>query len=190
MIRDIVQIGHPALREVASPLAVDEITSQQTQQVLKDLLETLHAANGAGIAAPQLAIPLRVFLVEVRDNPRYPFRPRYPLTYVINPEITFLTKDRFPHYEGCLSIPQLRGIVPRCPEIRVQGLGHDGAPLDFEVRGISAGVFQHEYDHLEGILFTDRVEDTKSYCTVDEFQNRYQNEYRRVIDELTARYET
>lgn len=188
MIRDIIQIGHPTLRQVASPISLHEIMSEAVQQLLSDLLETLHAANGAGIAAPQVAIPLRAFLVEVRDNPRYPFRPKYPLTFVINPKITFLTEERFPHYEGCLSIPQLRGIVPRCPEIRVQGYSRDGAALDFEVRGISAGVFQHEYDHLDGLLFLDRVEDTTSYCTVDEFQSRYQDEYRRVIDELTARY--
>ena len=118
---DIIEIGHPTLREVASEVPVDEIKSAPVQDFIDSLIETKREANGAGIAANQVDNTWRIFVVEVASNPRYPYKPEYPLCVMINPEITYLTEDRYESFEGCLSIPNLRGVVHRCPVVRVEG---------------------------------------------------------------------
>ena len=107
-------------------------------------------------------MPLRVCVIEVKKNPRYPYKPDIPLTVLINPKITFLTKKRISVYEGCLSVPNLRGQVERCPEIKVEGLDRNGESVNFISKGISAGTFQHELDHLDGLLFTDHLKGANS----------------------------
>ena len=154
---DIIEIGHPTLREVASEVPVDEIKSAPVQDFIDSLIETKREANGAGIAANQVDNTWRIFVVEVASNPRYPYKPEYPLCVMINPEITYLTEDRYESFEGCLSIPNLRGVVHRCPVVRVEGYNRDAEAVEFEVKGISAATFQHEADHLNGVLFTDRI---------------------------------
>ena len=151
-VLEIIEIGHPTLREIAEPVPVDEIRSPAVQEFIDSLIDTKRRANGAGIAANQVDNTWRIFIVEVASNPRYPYKPEYPLTVMINPEITYLTEDRFENFEGCLSIPNLRGVVHRCPIIKVTGYDRDAEPVEFEVRGISAGTFQHEADHLNGCL--------------------------------------
>src|SRR5690349_20006854 len=141
---EIAQIGNPVLRQPAAEVSQAELLSKSFQQFIDDLIETKLAANGAGIAAPQVSVSKQVFVVEVQDNPRYPYKPNYPLTVVINPNITYLSTKRFNNYEGCLSIPDLRGVVARCPKIRVEGLDRAGKPLTLIVKGITAGTFQHE----------------------------------------------
>jgi len=188
MILPITKIGDPVLRQIARPVSELELRSNEVQQFIDDLIETKRAANGAGIAAPQVAKLWRIFVVEIKDNPRYPYKPNYPLTVVINPEITFLTEERFDSYEGCLSIPDMRGQLQRCPEIRVKGLDRNANPIDIVVRGITAGTFQHENDHLDGILFPDRVTDTKTLSTWAEFQKHYEPQFRRVVESVVARY--
>ncbi len=185
---EIIEIGHPTLREVARELSIDEIADTATQQFFDDLITTKREANGAGIAANQVDRALRVFVVEVASNPRYPYKPEYPLTVLINPEIEFMTEDKFDNYEGCLSIPNLRGMVPRCPSITVKGLDRHANPVEFTVRGLSAGTFQHEQDHLEGILFPDIVEDSRTLCTWNEFANRYQQSFSESVQKIEARY--
>lgn len=185
---NIVEIGDPVLREVADKVTQEEISTPDFQLFIDNLIETKRLANGAGLAAPQVSVLKRVFVVENIDNPRYPYMPNIPLTVVINPEITFLTEDRYDIYDGCLSIPNLRGVVKRCPEIKVKGRDRYGAPLDMTVRGISTGPFQHENDHLNGILFTDKLEDLKSLCTIDEFKRRYENNFRMEVEALIAKY--
>ena len=113
MIYPITKIGDPILRQIAHQVPESEIKSAEVQQFIDDLIETKRAANGAGLAAPQVAKLWRIFVVEVQDNPRYPYKPNYPLTVVINPQITFLTEERFDSFEGCLSIPELRGQLQR-----------------------------------------------------------------------------
>ena len=121
---------------------------------IDDLIDTMHAVNGAGIAANQIGIPYRLFAVEVRGgNPRYPYKPPIPLAILINPVVSFLSDETFENYEGCLSVPNLRGAVMRHLEVSVSGYDRDGAHQSFEVRGYSAGTFQHENDHLDGVLF-------------------------------------
>ena len=188
MVREIAQIGNPVLRAKTEEVAPADIGSSEIQTLVDDLIETKRAVHGAGLAAPQVSVPLRIFMVEVGDNPRYPYKPRFPLTVVINPEISFLTDERFDNYEGCLSVPNLRGIVERCPEIKVEGLDRQGKPIDMVVRGITAGSFQHEYDHLDGVLFTDRVKDTKTLCTWEEFKKHHESDFREHVERIRIRY--
>lgn len=165
MILNIAQIGNPILRQVAQEVKEEEIKSDKVQLFIDDLIETMHSANGAGLAATQVSVPWRIFVIEVKDNPRYPYKPNIPLTVLINPKIEFLTDERFENYEGCLSVPNLRGVVERCPEIVVKGYGRNGRSVEIVAKGITAGTFQHEFDHLDGLLFLDKVKDTKSLCT-------------------------
>src|SRR5262245_41474595 len=129
-------------------------------------------ANGAGLAAIQVYRPVRIVAVEVMNNPRYPYKPNIPLTIVVNPVLTPLCTERFENYEGCLSVPNLRGIVERFAEVRVTGMERDEHPFDRVMPRLSAGTFQHECDHLDGVIFVDRVKDPRTLCTWAEF-DRY-----------------
>ncbi len=184
----IIDIGHPTLREVATEVPVEQIKSAEVQQFIDELIATKREANGAGIAANQVDNTWRIFVVEVGKNPRYPYKPEYPLTVMINPTITFLSEERFKNYEGCLSIPNLRGVVNRCPVVRVQGFNREGEAVDFEVRGISAGTFQHEDDHLNGVLFTDKLADSRSLCTWEEFSLRYEQDFIQSVKQVVEQY--
>lgn len=185
---EIVNIGHPTLREVATAVPKDEIKTAEVQQFIDDLITTKREANGAGIAANQVDNTWRIFVVEVGNNPRYPYKPDYPLTVMINPKITFLSDARFENFEGCLSIPGLRGVVHRCPVVRVEGYNRMAEKVDFEVRGVTAGTFQHEDDHLDGILYTDKLVDTKSLCTWEEFSKRYEDDFRNMVIGVEQKY--
>jgi peptide deformylase len=171
----IAQIGHPVLRRRAREVGRDELRSGEMQQFIDDLVETMRDATGAGLAAIQVYNAVRIFAVEVKDNPRYPYKPNVPLTIVVNPVITPLSDETFDNFEGCLSVPNLRGVAQRFAEVRVTGWDREGQPFDREVRGLTAGVFQHENDHLDGTIFVDRVKDTKTLCTWAEF-DRYHKE--------------
>lgn len=173
-LRKIAQIGHPVLRRRAREVAPDELHTPGVQGLIDDLIETMRDANGAGLAAPQVFEPLRICVLEVQDNPRYPYKPNIPLTVLINPVLTPVGDARFDNYEGCLSVPDLRGVVPRHAEIRVEALDREGARLDFVARGITAGTYQHECDHLDGALFVDRVEDPTTLCTWKEFARHHE----------------
>jgi peptide deformylase len=168
----IAQIGHPVLRTRAREIGRDELLSDEVQGFIDDLIETMRDANGAGLAAIQVYRPVRIFAVEVKDNPRYPYKPNIPLTIVVNPVIEKLTDETFENYEGCLSVPNLRGVVNRFAAVRVTGWDREGEPYHREVRGLTAGTFQHENDHLDGTIFVDRVKDPKTLCTWAEF-DRY-----------------
>jgi len=168
----IAQIGHPVLRQRARDLSRDELLASETQRFIDDVVETMRDASGAGLAAIQVHRPVRVVAIEVKDNPRYPYKPNVPLTIVVNPVLTPLGDERFENYEGCLSVPNLRGVVERAAEVKITGMSRDGAPFERVARGLTAGTFQHECDHLDGVLFVDRVKDPKTLCTWAEF-DRY-----------------
>ena len=185
---DIIEIGHPTLREVAAEVLVEEINSSAVQDFIDSLIETRRQANGAGIAANQVDNTWRIFVVEVANTPRYPYRPEYPQCVMVNPEVSYLTEDRFESFEGCLSIPNLRGVVHRCPVVKVTGYNRSAEPVEFEVKGVTAATFQHELDHLNGILFTDRLVDPRSLCTGGEFNERYEDSFRRVVEEVETTY--
>lgn len=188
MIRDIIEIGNPALREVAKEIPIEDVQTEAVQELVDDLVETMHHANGAGLAATQIAVPLRVCVIEVNKNPRYPYKPDIPLTVLINPVITFLTEERLSVYEGCLSVPNVRGEVNRCPKVRVQALDRKGGEIDIVVKGITAGTFQHELDHLDGVVFVDKVKDSKTLCTLKEFAEFHENKFRDVVKQIVEYY--
>lgn len=165
-IRKIAQLGEPVLRQPARPLRPEEIGSPTTRTLVADMVETMRDADGAGLAAPQVYEPLRLCVIELANNPRYPNLEPIPLLILINPIVTPLThgapadppdSDAIWVYEGCLSVPGLRGRVRRPRKVRVQGLDADGGALDFVWEGFRAAVVQHEVDHLNATLFVDRA---------------------------------
>jgi peptide deformylase len=187
-IRAIAQIGHPVLRDRAREVTAEELGSAEIQRLIDDLVETMRDAGGAGLAAPQVHVPLRIFAVEVADNPRYPYKPPIPLHVLVNPVVTPRGERTYPSYEGCLSIPNLRGLLPRYAEVDVTWLDRDGTPRTAAVRGLSAGTFQHELDHLDGVLFVDRA-DPATLTTWREFERHHRAPWlETVADEIaTAR---
>ena len=188
MIRKIVQIGNPALRQIADSVDVNLIQSDEIQSLIDDLIETMRDANGAGLAATQIAVPLRICIIEVNKNPRYPYKPDIPLTVLINPKVTFLTEERINVYEGCLSVPNMRGQVDRCPEILIEGFDRDGQEVSFISKGISAGTFQHELDHLDGLIYTDRMSDASSLTTIDEFAEHHEEKFKDQVINIVKKY--
>lgn len=186
-VRDIVTVGHPVLRERARAVTPAELASAEVQQLIDDLIDTMHHANGAGIAANQIGVPLRVTTIEVNDNPRYPYKPRIPLTVVVNPIITPLDDEMVEINEGCLSVPNLRGTVSRFVNVRVQYLDRDGAAHDEIKRGLTAGTFQHECDHLDGMLFLDRVTDPTTFTTWEQFERFHRAAFVQRITQFVQR---
>jgi peptide deformylase len=187
-LRKIAQIGHPILRERAREVSPEELKSVSVQTFIDDLVATMRDASGAGLAANQVHEPIRVCAIEVKDNPRYPYKPNVPLTILVNPVLTPIGDETFENYEGCLSVPDLRGVVRRHAEIRVTALDRHGAPIDRVVKGVTAGTFQHECDHLDGKLFLDRVEDPTTLCTWKEFARRNEAAFRDRVLALVERY--
>jgi peptide deformylase len=187
--RKIVEIGHPVLRERARELTPEELGSEAVQALIDDMIETMRAANGAGLAANQVGETARVAVVEVREgNPRYPYKPPIPLTVIVNPVIEPLDEEVEQINEGCLSVPNLRGEVPRQMTIRLRYLDRDGAEHEEVRRGLTAGTFQHELDHLDGVLFVDRVTDPKTLTTWAEFERFHRDAFveraRRIVERV------
>jgi peptide deformylase len=176
------------LREVAREVSKEELASKDVQRFIDDLVETMFDANGAGIAANQVFKPIRIAAICVKDNPRYPYKPNFPLTILVNPDVTFTSDDTFMNYEGCLSVPNLRGEVPRRAGVRVRALDRDGKTLDFEVKGLTAGTFQHELDHLDGKLFVDRVTDTRSLATWADFEKYHLKDFAARAHAIVQKY--
>ncbi len=187
-IRKIATIGHPVLRQVARELTREELRSDKVQRFIDDLVETMRDAAGAGLAANQVYEPIRITAIEVNKNPRYPYKPNYPLTILVNPIVTPTTDDTFVNYEGCLSVPNLRGEVRRFTGVRVRAWDREGNDLDFEVKGLTAGTFQHEVDHLDGKVFLDRVEDTRSLTTWADFERFHMAGFVERAKALVAKF--
>ena len=184
----IIQIGHPTLRQRAREVTAPELGSPELHRVCTDLVETMRAANGAGLAAPQVDIPLRLFAVEVGGNPRYPYKPRLGLRVLVNPVVRPISDETYESYEGCLSIPDLRGLLPRSTEVEVTYLDLDGNEHVERFGGLSAGTMQHELDHLDGVLFPDRVSDPTTLCTWEMFRAYRQDAWLERIRTLLARF--
>jgi peptide deformylase len=172
MILKVARLGHPVLRTAARAVAVEEIGTHDFQKLLDDMVETMHEYAGVGLAAPQVHLPLQVAVLEVERHPRYPDIPSVPLTYLINPVVTVLEATTVDEWEGCLSIPDLRGCVPRFKKLRVQALGRNAEPLDIVAADFHARVLQHETDHLKGDVYLDRMPDMRSLAHLAEW-NRY-----------------
>ncbi len=183
----IITVGHPTLRERARELSLGELQAPETQRFIDDLIETMRAAGGAGLAANQVGDLRRIAVIEVDDNPRYPYKPPNPLTVLVNPLITLVDEETFPINEGCLSVPDLRGVVPRHVTIRVSYLDREGQSREELRRGLTAGTFQHEVDHLDGVLFLDRVSDPSSFSTWEQFDRFHRDAFVAQARELVAR---
>jgi peptide deformylase len=187
-VLDIVTVGDPVLRERAHELSLDELHSPEIQGLIDDMIETKRAAHGAGLAANQVGRAVRVAVVEVEpDNPRYPYKPPVPLTVIVNPVIEPLDPEIFVVNEGCLSVPGLRGDVERFVNLQVRYLDRKGEPHEELRRGLTAGTFQHEVDHLDGILFLDRVEDPTTFSTWEQFDRHRRAEFEARARELVER---
>jgi peptide deformylase len=186
-VREILTVGHPVLRERAREVGVEELATAETQRFIDDLIETMRHANGAGLAANQVGVPIRIAAMEVGDNPRYPYKPRLPLTVVVNPIIEPIDNETVEINEGCLSVPNLRGTVSRFVNVRVRYLDRDGQPHDEIKRGLTAGTFQHECDHLDGKLFLDSVTDPTTFTTWEQFERFHRAAFVERITEFVAR---
>jgi peptide deformylase len=154
-VRPVLKMGHPLLRQVARP--VTEFGTLELRELVRDMDETMRSLNGAGLAAPQIGASLRVVIFEVTRNPRYPEAGEVPYTVLVNPELTPLGDETEDGWEGCLSVPGLRGLVPRHRRLRYRGVDLEGRLIDRTVEGFHARVVQHEVDHLDGILYPMRL---------------------------------
>lgn len=184
----ILLLGEPLLRTRSREVTLEELAAPATQSFIDDLVETMRHANGAGLAAPQVGNAVRIVAIEVGDNPRYPYKPRIPLTVLVNPVLEPLEGELFANYEGCLSVPNLRGVVDRHTRLRLKALDRHGAPVDRVVEGLSAGTFQHECDHLDGVLFLDRVSDPRTLSTWDAFEKHHRAAFVARVEALVRKY--
>lgn len=169
-ILKVCHLGHPVLRRVAEPVPPESIAQPAFQQFIDDMIETMHEYEGVGLAAPQVHVSQQVAVLEVGKHPRYPDVPSVPLTVLINPRVTVLTEETVDGWEGCLSIPDLRGVVPRYCELRVEALDRHGEPMDFIAKDFHARVVQHEYDHLQGKVYADRMPSLETLTHLAEWQ--------------------
>ena len=168
----VAHLGHPILRQRAEPISPEAIGAPETQRLVDDLLETMDDHDGAGLAAPQVHVSHRLVVYGVRANPRYPDAEEVPLTVLINPVLTPVVEEQEEDWEGCLSVPDLRGRVPRFTRVGVQAYGRDGRQLAFTAEGFHARVVQHECDHLDGVVYLDRMRSLVSLSFLPEF-HRY-----------------
>jgi peptide deformylase len=175
------------LRERARELTADELGSVEVQRLVDDMIATMRDAGGAGLAANQVFEPVRIGVIEVAQNARYPYKPDIPLTVIVNPSWEPLDQELFENNEGCLSVPDLRGNLFRHVSIRVRYLDRDGKPHDEVRRGLTAGTFQHEIDHLDGRLFVDRVADPTTLATWTQFDRHQRAAYVARAEALVAR---
>jgi len=166
MIRPILRMGDPLLLRVAQP--VEHFGTPELKELLQDMLDTMHAADGAGLAAPQIGVSLRVVIFGVDENPRYPEAEVVPRTVLINPVLEPLSKDMDEAWEGCLSVPGMRGVVPRYTALRYRGFDEEGRAFSRDVSGFHARVVQHECDHLDGILYPRRIRDLTLFGFTEE----------------------
>jgi peptide deformylase len=165
-VRPILRMGDPRLRRPAQP--VEAFDTPDLHALIEDLIDTMRANIGAGLAATQIGVPLRVVVFEVTANPRYPEAPPLPLTVLVNPEITPLGPDVVEGWEGCLSVPGLRGVVPRAAAVRYQARDAAGRAVVRDADGFHARVVQHECDHLDGVLYPDRIRDFTRFGFIEE----------------------
>ena len=182
-VLQIATVGDPVLRGRAAEVSDEELRSPELQQLIDDLIETRRAAGGAGLAAVQVSVPKRIAVVEVDEaaRRRYPYKPPVPLTVIVNPEIEPLSEEKLLINEGCLSVPGLRGDVERYTRIRVDYFDRNGLKRSDVVDGLTAGTFQHEVDHLDGVLFLDRVTDPTSFSTWEQFERHHLDAFLRRV---------
>lgn len=184
---NIAQIGHPILRNKTKDIPINEIKSENTKKIIEKMIKTMRKHNGAGLAANQIYEPIRICIIEVLDNPRYKHLNTIPLKVLINPKV-IIKKDTatFNSYEGCLSVPNLRGKVKRYNTINVTYYTKDAKKITEDIKGLESIVYQHEIDHLDGYLFTDKVEDNSTLVTYENYQKYYEEEYKKELENFNS----
>ena len=184
---NIAQIGHPILRNKTKDIPINEIKSENTKKIIEKMIKTMRMHNGAGLAANQIYEPISICIVEVLDNPRYKHLNTIPLKVLINPKV-IIKKDSatFNSYEGCLSVPNLRGKVKRYNTINVTYYTMDAKKITEDIKGLESIVYQHEIDHLDGFLFTDKVEDNSTLVTYENYQKYYEEEYKKELENFNS----
>jgi peptide deformylase len=187
-VREIIRMGHPALREVAEPYPIESIGSPAFDQLVEDLIDTLAASGGIGLAAPQINERVQVALVHIPGGPhRYGDLETVPPTIYVNPVIQVLDDSRQGYWEGCLSVPGLRGFVVRPQRIAIDYFDREGKPKHTEVTGFTATVFQHEFDHLQAKLYIDHIEDSRLLVFEDQFLEHDLDERTQSLQEEVTR---
>lgn len=177
ILLQVAQLGSPILRKKAKD--VGNIKDEKVQSLIENLAATVMDVDGVGLAAPQVYEPLRIFIIASHPNPRYPNAPKMKPTAIINPKIISMSGEKLKDWEGCLSIPGIRALVPRYKSVKVEYTIRNGRVNKKEFKDFIARIFQHEYDHLEGIVFLDRLESTKDTVT--------EKEYQRIITKQTKK---
>jgi len=177
----VARLGHPVLRQRAQDLAKGQLRSAEVQRLIDDMIETMAEYDGAGLAAPQVHVSLRLSVLEV---PAEEGRPEIPLMVFANPVLTPLGEEKTLGWEGCLSVPDLRGRVPRYTKVRLEALDRQGKSFSLEAEGFFARVLQHECDHLDGRVFLDRMEDLGSLTHLAEFERFWAPEDGEAADEI------
>ena len=171
-ILKVARLGHPVLRQPADPVPVEDIRTPEVQRLIDDMVETMREYNGAGLAANQVHTLKQICVIEVTDNPRYPEAESIPLTVLINPVVTPLTTEMENGWEGCLSVPDMRGVVPRHTSVRLEAYDREGNRVDVVAKEFLARVIQHETDHLRGVVYLDRMNDLSTLTHLTEW-NKY-----------------
>jgi peptide deformylase len=172
-ILKVARLGHPVLRRPAPPVSLEVLRSPETQRFIDDMVETMREYDGAGLAANQVHTLKQIAVIEVLANPRYPDAPEIPLTVVVNPVVTPLTEETEDGWEGCLSVPDMRGVVPRYTAVRLQCLDREGQPIDVVAKDFFARVIQHETDHLNGTVYLDRMRDLSTLTHIAEWNKHW-----------------
>ena len=172
-ILKVARLGHPVLRQKALPVPVDKIRSAEFQRLVDDMVETMHEYDGAGLAGNQVHVPLQVAVIQVEANPRYPEAPVIPLSIVVNPVVTPLTDEMEDGWEGCLSVPDMRGMVPRHTAVRLEYHDREGDRQVIDAKEFFARVIQHETDHLNGIVYIDRMRDLRTLSHIAEWNRHW-----------------
>ena len=170
MILKVARLGFPSIRTAARPVDVEQIRTHDFQKLIDDMVVTMHEYSGVGLAAPQVHLPIQLAVLEVHDHPRYPDMPEVPLTVLINPKVEILDRSLVEDWEGCLSVPDLRGRVPRFKQLRVTALGRNAEELEIVASDFHARVIQHETDHLKGEVYLDRMPDLRTLGFMAEWQ--------------------
>ncbi len=179
-IRPVLRLGDPRLLKVASN--VDQFNTVELNNLIKDMLDTMEAEDGVGLAAPQIGVALRVVIFGFDNNPRYPDSTAVPKTVLINPKITALNDKKEDGWEGCLSVPGMRGLVSRFSQIRYTGFGATGTTIDVTADGFHARVVQHKCDHLDGIIYTQRLTDPLKFGFTEELLDSGQLNFTQCTD--------
>jgi peptide deformylase len=169
-VLEVTKMGNPVLRKVCKPVKVSKIKTKKFQKFIDSMVDTIRDEDGAGIAAPQVDVKKRLFVMEVQENPRYPNKNSFPLVVAINPELKPIGKKKVDSWEGCLSIPNIRGCLKRHARVELKALDRKGKAYTMKLKGFAAVVAQHELDHLNGTLFIDRMKSMETLAFQEEFE--------------------